>query len=561
MAENEKKTEQENISLLDGSLLTRMAEGGAAELRANADAVNNLNVFPVPDGDTGDNMCMTIESGVAALQNLESNDLATVMSALSHGMLLGARGNSGVILSQFFSGMAKGLASCASADVATIGKALNEGVKNAYEAVMSPTEGTILTVAREAVEFAVSNLSPESTVNSLFADLMQEMYASLQRTPELLTVLKEAHVVDSGGAGLFYIIEGFNKALNGVEFAAPKLATAASKAAAVDFSSFTADSVMTYGYCTELLLQLQNSKVDAEAFDVSVITDYLKGVGDSIVSFKTGTIVKIHVHTMTPEAVLGFCRQFGEFLTVKIENMSVQHNETIEEAPTKEADAPRKAYGLVAVSSGEGLKATLLELGVDEVVSGGQTNNPSTADFIEAFDRINAAHIFVFPNNGNIILAAKQAASIYEKATVHVMESKDFGAGYAAILSFDGEASSAEELESAMNEAMQRVTTGYISPAVRDADLNGVHITDGEFIGYIGKEILVSQKERVQAALSLTEALLSDDKYLLTVFYGKDITEEEVSALSESLSAAFPDLELYTVAGGQEIHPYIIVAE
>lgn len=561
MAENEKKTEQENISLLDGSLLTRMAEGGAAELRANADAVNNLNVFPVPDGDTGDNMCMTIESGVAALQNLESNDLATVMSALSHGMLLGARGNSGVILSQFFSGMAKGLASCASADVATIGKALNEGVKNAYEAVMSPTEGTILTVAREAVEFAVSNLSPESTVNSLFADLMQEMYASLQRTPELLTVLKEAHVVDSGGAGLFYIIEGFNKALNGVEFAAPKLATAASKAAAVDFSSFTADSVMTYGYCTELLLQLQNSKVDAEAFDVSVITDYLKGIGDSIVSFKTGTIVKIHVHTMTPEAVLGFCRQFGEFLTVKIENMSVQHNETIEEAPTKEEDAPRKAYGLVAVSSGEGLKATLLELGVDEVVSGGQTNNPSTADFIEAFDRINAAHIFVFPNNGNIILAAKQAASIYEKATVHVMESKDFGAGYAAILSFDGEASSAEELEIAMNEAMQRVTTGYISPAVRDADLNGVHITDGEFIGYIGKEILVSQKERVQAALSLTEALLSDDKYLLTVFYGKDVTEEEVSALSESLSAAFPDLELYTVAGGQEIHPYIIVAE
>lgn len=562
MDENMKKAEKENVSLLDGTLLTKMAEGGAAELRANADAVNNLNVFPVPDGDTGDNMCMTIESGVAALQNLESDDLATVMSALSHGMLLGARGNSGVILSQFFSGMAKGLASCATADVATIGKALNEGVKNAYDAVMTPTEGTILTVAREAVEYAVSNLSGDSTVNSLFADLMQEMYASLQRTPELLTVLKEAHVVDSGGAGLFYIIEGFNKALNGVEFAAPKLAMAATKASTIDFSSFTADSVMTYGYCTELLLQLQNSKVDAEDFDVSVITEYLKGIGDSIVSFKTGTVVKIHVHTLTPDAVLAFCRRFGEFLTVKIENMSVQHSETVrEESERKEAPAERKAYGMVAVCSGDGLKATLLELGVDEVVSGGQTNNPSTADFIEAFDRINAAHIFVFPNNGNIILAAKQAASIYEKAEIHVMESKDFGAGYAAILSFDSEAACAEDLENVMREAMQSVTTGYISPAVRDADLNGVHITDGEYIGYIGKEILVSDKDRTDAAMDLTKTLLSDEKYLLTLFYGKEVEKDEVAALEARLAETHPELEVYAVSGGQDIHPYIIVAE
>ncbi|MBP3437072.1 MAG: DAK2 domain-containing protein [Clostridia bacterium] len=558
MAENEKKAGQEDVSLLDGTLLTKMATGGAAELRANADAVNNLNVFPVPDGDTGDNMCMTIESGVAALQDLETDDLATVMSALSHGMLLGARGNSGVILSQFFSGMANGLASCAKADVMTLGQALSEGVKKAYEAVMTPTEGTILTVAREAVAYAVANLSAESTVNTLFSDLMKEMYASLQRTPELLAVLKEAHVVDSGGAGLLYIIEGFNKALNGEELSLPTLLTP-QKHTQGDFSSFTADSVMEYGYCTELLLQLQNSKVDAEAFDVGVITAYLQTVGDSVVSFKTGTIVKIHVHTMTPEAVLGFCRQYGEFLTVKIENMSVQHSENTQ---IKEEATPAKKYGMVAVCSGEGLRNTLTELGVDVVVSGGQTNNPSTSDFLEAFEQIHAEHIFVFPNNGNIILAAKQAASIYEKATVHVMESKDFGAGYVGILSFDMENDDATALETSINAAMQSVSTGYVSPAVRDADMNGVHITDGEFIGYVGKEIITSKKDANEAAIALAEKLLKDgEKCLLTVFSGKDTADEETLALENALLAAYPEVEFYFVSGGQDIHLYIIVAE
>lgn len=550
------------VSFLDGTLFAKMANGGAAELRANADAVNDLNVFPVPDGDTGDNMCMTIESGVAALQNVDTDNLATVMSALSKGMLLGARGNSGVILSQFFSGMAHGLDNCEKADVLTIGNALKAGVKKAYDSVLTPTEGTILTVAREAVDYAVSNLREDSTVNSLFSDLVKEVYASLQRTPELLAVLKEAEVVDSGGAGLFYIIEGFNKALNGEEISAVA-ADKSKKTLAADFASFNENSVMTYGYCTELLLQLQTSKVDCESFDASVITDYLKTIGDSIVSFKTDTIVKIHVHTLTPEKVLGFCRQFGEFLTVKIENMSVQHNETIEQPKKPEKKAvEQKKYGMVAVCSGQGLSDTLKELGVDEIISGGQTNNPSTSDFIEAFEKIPAECIFVFPNNGNIVMAAKQAAEIYDKAEIRVIESKDFGAGYAAIASFDESFGDKEAIEAEMREAMSRVSTGYISPAVRDAEMNGVKICDGEYIGYIGKEILTSEKDKNKAASKLADKMVSGaERFMITVFCGKDCTDNDKQTLSDILKSVCPGIEVYFSYGGQDIHPYIIVAE
>ena len=268
----------EGEKFLDGSLFAKMAQGGAAQLRANADEVNNLNVFPVPDGDTGDNMSMTIESGVAAMERVDSSSLTEVMSALSRGMLMGARGNSGVILSQFFSGMAKGFEQIDRADAQTVGAALQVGVKQAYRSVLTPTEGTILTVARESVEYAVNNLNEDSTIRTLFADLTKEMYTSLQRTPELLAVLREASVVDSGGAGLFYIMEGFNKVLLGEEITegGEKRQAAAN---VVDFSGFTEDSEMVYGYCTEFLLQLQRSKVNTATFDVAIITEYLKTIG------------------------------------------------------------------------------------------------------------------------------------------------------------------------------------------------------------------------------------------------------------------------------------------
>ncbi len=562
-----KKNKKDNPKRLGGFQLIKMAIGGAAQLRSNAEEVNKLNVFPVPDGDTGDNMRMTIEAGINALENLDTDDLAEVMRVFSHGMLLGARGNSGVILSQFFAGTAKGFESAEEADPETLGRALEMGVKQAYTSVMTPTEGTILTVARESVEYAVKHITPESTIRTFFADLVKEMHRSLDRTPEILTVLKEAGVVDSGGAGLLYIMEGFNRVLNGeeVEDTAPQVK--ASKPA-IDITKFGADSEMTYGYCTELLVQLTNAKTDVEAYDIEPLKEFLMSIGDSVVCFKTDSIVKIHVHTLTPDKVLGYCLQYGEFLTVKIENMSVQHSELddkaeIPAAPAAEqAPAEKKKYGIVQVCIGAGIESLFRDFGTDVIVEGGQTQNPSTNDFLDAFAKVNAEHIFVFPNNGNILMAAQQAAELYDKAEVHVIPSKSLGTGYVALSCIDPTAPSADDILAAISEAMGRVTTGYVSPSIRDAELNGVRIKKGDTIGIIDKKIVISESERSVAAKTLAAMLLElPDKFMLTVFCGKDATEEERTALSEELSAAHPSAEIYFIDGGQEIYPYIFVAE
>ncbi len=556
-----------NIKYLGGLLLKKMAFGGAKELRTNADEVNKLNVFPVPDGDTGDNMRMTIESGISEMENIDSDNIGTVMKSLSHGMLLGARGNSGVILSQFFAGTAKGLESAEKADPVTLGKALELGVKQAYSSVMTPTEGTILTVAREAVEYAVSRITPKSTIRSLFADLSKEMNRSLERTPEILTVLKEAGVVDSGAAGLFYIIDGFNRVLNGnevVDWETEVLPE--TKKCAPAANAFGPDSVMTYGYCTEFLLQLQNSKTDIESFDVEALKAFLVSVGDSIVAFKTDSIVKVHVHTLVPEKVIEYARRFGEFLTVKIENMSLQHSElkTDDTSVTdeKSEEVNKKTYGVVTVCNGEGIENLFHDLGADVTVTGGQTHNPSTSDFIEAFDKIPAEHIFVFPNNSNIFMAAQQAADLYEKARVHVIPSKNIGTGYVALSSLEFDNPDIDSVIDNMESAMKRVTAGYISPSIRDADMNGIHINNGDTIGIIDKEIVVADADRKEASFKLASMLLNmPEKFMLTVFCGADSNQQEREELERYLSENHSSAEVYFIEGGQEIYPYIFVAE
>ncbi len=557
-----------NIKYLGGLLFAKMVRGGTSELRSNAEEVNKLNVFPVPDGDTGDNMRMTIESGIAAIENLDSDDLADVMKLFSHGMLLGARGNSGVILSQFFAGMAKGLSDETRADPAAIARAFEMGVEQAYMSVMTPTEGTILTVAREAVEYAVACLTPQSTVRTLFADLVKEMYASLNRTPEILTVLKEAGVVDSGAAGLFYIMDGFNRVLNGEEVVdtAPVTQT---PPPVIQTGSFGPDSVLTYGYCTEFLLQLQNFKTDIEKFDIEALKTYLDRVGDSIVAFKTDSIVKVHVHTKCPERVLAVAHRYGEFLSVKIENMSLQHNDTMLEPSQNQAPAdpvadaqPMRPYGIVAVSNGDGFSALFREFGADEIVEGGQTNNPSTGEFLDAYEKIPAQHIFVLPNNGNIMMAAEQSAALYEKAHVHVIPAKNIGAGYAAISCADYTADHAEDIVTAMTEAIGRVRTGYVSPAVRDADINGVHVTNGDTIAILDKAIIASCCDVVQATKALLDRMVDKQSYaLLTIFTGKDAKAEDSDALAAYIAEAYPAFEVYFADGGQDIAPYIILAE
>ena len=578
-----KKTTWEDIKVMGGNLLSKMAKGGAMQLRSNAEEVNKLNVFPVPDGDTGDNMRMTIESGVAAIENLESDNLADVMKAFSHGMLLGARGNSGVILSQFFAGTAKGIEGVDQADPAVFGRALQRGVEQAYTSVMTPTEGTILTVAREAVEYAVSRITPESTIQTLFNDLVSEMHASLERTPEILSVLREAGVVDSGGAGLFYIMDGFNRVLNGEEFLDEEgFAKLSAKkkpdtAQEPDLDGFGPDSVMTYGYCTELLVRLQNSKTNITTFDIDALKAFLATVGDSIVAFQTDSIVKIHVHTLTPEKVLAHCRTFGEFLKVKIENMSLQHSSTVEgdktEAPTpqkaEQAEpaapaapaAPTKKYGVVAVCTGPGIEQLYRDFGTDEVVEGGQTQNPSTNDFLDAFAKVSAEHIFVFPNNSNIFMAAQQAADIYTAAKIHVIPSKNIGSGYVALSSANFDLDDADVIANEMTEALGRVTAGYVSPSIRDAEINGVTIKNGDTIGIIGKEIVLSNLDQHAAALELTGKILEGDKFMLTVFCGKDATPDQQAVLQADIQKTYPAIEVYFIDGGQDIYPFIFVAE
>ena len=547
---------------VDGNLFATLVVSGVAGLKQHIKAINELNVFPIPDGDTGDNMYHTIYGGLSGLNKISDNDIGKKANALSDGMLLNARGNSGVILSQLFSGIAKGLENRTEVSLSDFAKAFDKGVKTAYLAVVKPVEGTILTVARESVDYAYSNLTDDKTLISFFDDMLTEMKRSLEHTPELLPVLKEAGVIDSGGAGLYYIIDGMKCAASGNGLTVFDGETDKAKQD-LDFSLFTEDSVMKYGYCTEFLLRLQRSKTDVENFNVQILIDYLNTIGDSIVAFKTGTVVKVHVHTFTPHLALEFAQRFGEFLTLKIENMTLQHSETVNNTPKDEVafakiEKPRKKFGVLAVCSGDGLAQMLKEIGADVIIDGGQTSNPSSEDFIKGFEQINAEHIFVMPNNGNIILTAKQAAKIYDGADIRVLETKNVGDCYAALSMADFTVESADEAEKILKENMDGVFTGMISAAVRDAHLNGVEIKNGEYIGFTDKTVYVSAADKIQAFKTLAEKMgVAEKQFLITVF-GKNVSEEEKNKI-RAFSAEFKNLEYYDIDGGQDVYDFILI--
>ncbi|MBQ3015180.1 MAG: DAK2 domain-containing protein [Clostridia bacterium] len=569
---------RKNKDNLDGSLFAKMARGGAAELVSNADEVNRLNVFPVPDGDTGDNMRLTIESGIAAIENLNSDNLAEVMRVLSHGMLLGARGNSGVILSQFFAGVAEEFKNSKEADVYALGEALRSGVRRAYGTVMTPTEGTILTVAREAVECATSAITPKTTIKSFFAKLVDEMYASLERTPDILPALKAAGVVDSGGAGLFYIMDGFRRVLDGEEI--DKTLKKQSKSNS-SVSSFGPESKMTFSYCTELLLQLLFAKCDISDFDLDEFKRYVSRLGDSVCTVKSGSIIKLHVHTYTPEAVIAYAREFGELISVKIENMSIQHTEQSEQRKTnKDTDetdneafrqqlfskstdtssTQKKKYGVIAVAFGDGLTKLFYSLGADRVIYCGQCQAPSARDFLDAINGISAEHVFIFPNNSNVILAAVQAAKLCSSASVHVVETKSIGAGYAALASLEFDNPNIESVKRAIENAIASISCGHVSPAVRDAEIDGVKIKKGDTVGFIERRIILSRSSLHSAAFETAQKLLLGRSHL-TVFLGAEPTEKDAEKLLNKINKRCPDTEVFSYFGGQDIYPYIFVAK
>ncbi|MBR2384039.1 MAG: DAK2 domain-containing protein [Clostridia bacterium] len=545
---------------IDGELFEKIVESGARNLKLNLQVVNDLNVFPVPDGDTGDNMYMTMQGGIKGLKSVQDNSVCKKAKALADGMLLNARGNSGVILSQLFAGISEGLADCNEASVADLGKAFNSGVCKAYKAVSNPVEGTILTVAREATAFACENCDKQCTVGKFFENYTSEMKASLERTPELLSVLKEAGVTDSGGAGLVYIAEGMKSAIEGKEI---EVVESAEKTVnEIDFSLFNENSVMEYGYCTELLLQLTNAKGDVSSFDLEALKMFLEGVGDSVVCFITGSVVKLHVHTLTPDKVLAYCLNYGEFLTVKIENMSIQHSEVKkQEKPEAKKARPRSKFGLVTVATGEGLINVFKELGADEVIDGGQGKNPSIERFVEAFDYVNADVIYVLPNNSNIIMAAKQASEMYKKSQIVVIETKDVGQAYNVLSMLDYSSEDAEQIAEQMRSDMKDVVTGMITTSIRDANIDGIDIKNGDYIGFAGKTMLTANKNKIESFFALADKLEAWNKNFMIVSFGENVTEDEKQAIENKIVSEHSSLEFYRIDGGQEVYDFIMILE
>ena len=525
---------------IDAKLYLNLIRGGAARLAAHRQAVNDLNVFPIPDGDTGDNMLMTVQAGCSAA----GATLSEMAKAVSAGMLLGARGNSGVILSQIFAGIAKGLEGVDEADVKAFSHAMISGVKESYHAVAEPVEGTILTVFREGVRAAEGSKDLEE----YFDLLLPAMDLSLAHTPELLDVLKKAGVVDSGGAGLLYIAEGMRAALHGE--VAETVETDAPAAQNVDLDAFTEDSVLEFGYCTEFLLRLQRSKVDLDTFDETVLSDWLSRNGESLVFFRDGSIIKVHVHTRTPGDILNHCQQYGEFLTLKVENMTLQHHENHMDERFKRG---RKAFGVVSVASGDGLEDTFRELGADVVIEGGQTMNPPVERFIQAFDQVDADTVFVLPNNSNILLTARQAAELYDKADVRVIPCKTVGEGYYALANLDTESDDVNALESALTEAAGEVVTGLVSRAIRDSG----NVREGDYVGISGKEILASGATPESALMALADALGAGSSDVILVFAGAEAAEAE--CVRGKLESMYPRSEVILQSGGQPVYEYILL--
>lgn len=545
--------------IMDGILFARLLRGGAARLRANKTVVNDLNVFPIPDGDTGDNMYLTINAGVGAAGD-GSESLSQTAGKAASGMLLGARGNSGVILSRIFAGLAKGFENSSAVSAEELGQAFESGVTEAYGAVSVPVEGTILTVLKDSVAYANSRIDDDTTPESYFTDFLAELRQSLERTPELLDVLREAGVVDSGGAGLGYIVEGFIAALRGEDeedFTDP-----ASSAKTVDISAFTEDSLLDFGYCTEFLLRLQTSKVDLDAFSVDTISDYLNSVGESVVCFREGSVVKVHVHTMKPGDILNELQRYGEFLTFKMENMTLQHNENhMAEKLAPKPKMPHKPFGVVSVAAGEGIKDAFISLGCDAVVDGGQSMNPSAEDLISAFKNINADVIFVFPNNSNIIMTANQAAQLYDGAEIRVVHTKTIGEGYAAISMLDTSSGDTDAIVAEMEAIIADVVTGIVSQAVRDADMDGVEVRKDDFIGFVGDTIYTAAKTRNGAASELCEAVGAGRYDIMLLICGENATDDEAQALYEEFKTRYRRTEIVMINGCQPIYDYIIILE
>lgn len=540
---------------IDGNCYARMLMGGAATLAKHTEELNDMNVFPVSDGDTGTNMLKTLYGGLEAVHEGEHQCIGDLIEAFSRGVLLAARGNSGVILSQIFAGIKEALSKSDNVTAKDLAKAYKAGIKKSYAAVQNPTEGTILTVFRESTEYAASQLDENSSVEDFFRLHIEQAHRSLASTKDLLPALREADVVDSGAAGYLYIAEGMYEALDGKAFSFD-FVNFKDKNNTVNIDSFTRDSVLEYGYCTEFLLRLTTNKVNPDEFDVKTAVSALEALGgESIVAYKEGDIVKVHVHTFKPGEVLLKLQDFGEFLTVKVENMSLGHSET--HKPKK----PAGVFSVVSVANGEGIRALFTHMGADVIVSGGQSENPSTEDFIEAFRKCETPHIVVFPNNKNIMLAATQAAKLYTEACVHVIESKSIMQGYCGLGVVTPGIKDMDVLIKSISNAIAGITDCSITKAVRDASVDGVSISCGDYMAIVDGKIVSAAKSRTDAVLGALESTDTDLCEIITLISGKNVSDDERRSLTELIKEKYDDCEVIVYEGGQDVYDYLLAVE
>ncbi|MCR4562967.1 MAG: DAK2 domain-containing protein [Bacilli bacterium] len=551
------------MKILNGETFIAMVMNGYRNLKGHHGEINDLNVFPVPDGDTGTNMSATLTGGTKAMEKADKGSIGDVAKKLAEGMLLGARGNSGVILSQFFAGISDALEGLKTANVTQFAAALRSGTQKAYEAVVHPVEGTILTVAREGSSYVMSHLTKIKDFETLFEVLLKQMKLALDKTPELLPVLKEAGVIDSGGAGLVTIIEGMGKEIIGEEIADSVFNGPANAVATDEKVPFTEDSVLEFGYCTEFILQLLKCKGDPKDFKLKELISFLGTIGDSIVAIQQGTIVKIHVHTKEPWKAIQYVQKYGEFVTFKMENMSIQHQEVLLKGVQEEHKVqPHKKVAIVSVSPSEEITKLFKSMGVSGIVSGGQTMNPSAEDFIAVFDEVNADEILVFPNNGNIILTAEQAGKLYSKSKIHVLKSKSIVQAYSGLAMTDLDNMSVQENIDVINDSMAGLIAAEISPANRDTSNNGLAIHEGDYIGITGGAVVSVDATPLGAADKLIAKVEDlEDRSLLTVFYGEDATPELRKEFAKLIEEKYSHLELIPIEGNQRIYPLILAIE
>ena len=555
------------INTIDAAMLKKCFLAGAANLEAKKEIINELNVFPVPDGDTGTNMTMTILSAAKEVSNIASPNFENLSKAISGGSLRGARGNSGVILSQLFRGFTKEIKSVTVIDAPILARAFQKATETAYKAVMKPKEGTILTVAKGLSDKMNELACENGDLEEILGQVLEHGRYVLSQTPEMLPVLKEAGVVDSGGQGLIEVLSGIYDCLLGKEI---DLTAALGTTTTAKVEADTTQADIKYGYCTEFIINIEKKFDNGDELNFKA---YLESIGDSIVVVADDEIVKVHVHTNDPGLAIQKALTYGSLSKMKIDNMREEHREKLikeaqkaeaekkaaEEAAKKPAE-PKKKYGFISVSAGAGLSEIFEGLGVDVVIEGGQTMNPSTEDMLNAIDKVNAENVFILPNNSNIILAANQAQSIVTDKNVYVVPSKTIPQGITALINFD-ESADAEANFDNMSSEMKNVKTGQVTYAVRDTSMDGKEIKQNDIMGIGDKTILSVGKDIEETTIDMLSQLIDDDSELISVYYGEDVSSEQVDSLTAKIEETYPDLDLEVHSGGQPIYYYMISVE